>query len=516
MPPPIASSLTPAGHRFVMAALFLTGAVTLTLEIVGTRVISPFYGSSIATWSALITVTLVALAAGYALGGRAADRGASLRLFSRLLFWSGLAVAAVPLLRSPVLRLAAPLGVQLGALASAAVLIAPALVLLSMLGPLAIRLTAAGIETVGRRAGGVYAVSTVGSVAGAILAGFVLIPRLPMSRVFYGTAVLLFLLSALARLLSRKGSAFVPLAAAAALALAGFWPRTVPRTNLLFNRESAYGQIKVVDLGQAQRYLMVNGTSQSVARLPDMESESQYVRALEWAPLVRPRARRALVIGLGAGLLPSAWERRHGLTVDAVDIDPDIAAAAREHFAYRPRGEVFIEDGRLFLERPGPVYGLIALDAFSSESPPYHLFSREALSAMRRRLEPGGLLAINIVSLLRAPGDEAWLSVHKTLRAVFPEVRAFAASDEYQGLANVLLFASDGAVQDAGAARRAPEPAAADIRAMLSRELAPSAADLARVRELSDDFAPLESLLSGTAKLWRRSLQEQIPSVMLY
>ncbi|MBI5238846.1 MAG: fused MFS/spermidine synthase [Elusimicrobia bacterium] len=514
MPRPTASALGGAQHRFVMACLFMTGAVTLTLEIVGTRVISPFYGSSIATWSALITVTLVALAAGYELGGRAADRGAGLALFSRLLFWAGAAVLAVPLLRSAVLRLSAPLGVQAGALASAAVLIAPALVLLSMLGPLAIRLTAAGLDTVGRRAGGVYAVSTVGSVAGAILSGFVLIPRLPMSRVFYGTAVLLFLLSALARRLSGRSAGAVLLAAA--VALAGFWPRTLPRTNVLVNRESAYGQIKVVDLGQSQRYLLVNGTSQSVARLPDMESESQYIRALEWAPLARPRARRALVIGVGAGLLPSAWERRHGLTVDAVDIDPDIVAAAREHFAYRPRGQVFIEDGRLFLERRGDRYGLIALDAFSSESPPYHLFSREALSAMRRRLEPGGMLAVNIVSLLRAPGDEAWLSVHRTLRTVFPEVRAFAASDEYQGLANVLLFASDAPLQDDGASRRAPAAAAADIRSMLARELVPAPGDQARARELRDDFAPLESLLARTAKLWRRSLQGSIPAVMLY
>ena len=508
--------LTPARHRFVMATLFVTGAVTLTLEIVGTRVISPFYGSSLACWSALITVTLVALAAGYNLGGRAADRQASLTLFSRLLCFAGAAVAVIPALRAPVLRWAAPLGVQLGALASAAVLVAPALVLLSMLGPIAIRLTALEIDTVGRRAGDVYAVSTVGSVLGAILSGFVLIPRLPISQVFYGTAVLLLALGALGLRLSQTRMPAALLAAAAGLACFGFWPRPAGQTNVLVNRESAYGQIKVVDLGQSKRYLLVNGTSQSVARLPAMESDSQYIHALEWLPLLRPRARKALVIGVGAGLLPSTWELHHGLIVDAVEIDPDIVAVAREHFNYRPRGTVFVEDGRTFLERAGARYDIIALDAFATESPPYQLFSREALSAMRRRLEPRGVLVINIVSLLRSPGNEAWLAAHKTLQTVFPEVRAFMGSDDYGGLANVLLFASQGPLANDGAASRARPFAAADIRTMLSRELVPAAGELARARPLSDDYAPMESLLAKTAALWRRSLQASIPDVMLY
>ncbi|MDD5629727.1 MAG: hypothetical protein PHU21_11720, partial [Elusimicrobia bacterium] len=148
--------------------------------------------------------------------------------------------------------------------------------------------------------------------------------------------------------------------------------------------------------------------------------------------------------------------------------------------------------------------------------PPFQLFSREALSAMRRRLEPGGLVAVNIVSLLRPPGDEAWLAAYKTLQGVFPEVRAFAGSDEYRGLANVLLFASDGPLADAGASRRARPFARADVEAMLDRELVPSPGDLARAPELRDDYAPLESLLARTAELWRRSLQGSIPDVMLY
>ena len=135
---------------------------------------------------------------------------------------------------------------------------------------------------------------------------------------------------------------------------------------------------------------------------------------------------------------------------------------------------------------------------------------------MKRRLEPRGLVALNIVSLLRPPGDEAWLAAYKTLQSVFPEVRAFAGSDDFEGLANVLLFASDAPLADEGAALRARPFARADIQAMLSREMIPAPGDLARAPLLRDDYAPMESLLARTAALWRRSLQASIPDVMLY
>lgn len=509
--------LTPAQTRYVMASLFVTGATTLILEIVGTRVISPYYGSSLYCWSALITVTLVALAAGYNLGGRAADRGASLTQFARLLCLGAAAVAIVPLLRSPVLRLASGLGLQLGALTSATVLIAPALVLLSMLGPISIRLTALGIETVGRRAGDVYAVSTLGSVLGAVAAGFVLIPNLTISQVFYGVAVVLLALGALGYRLALKKAPLPQMAAAAIVALFGFWPRHVPQTNVLINKESAYGQIKVLDVAQqGKRYLLVNGTSQSVARIPSMESDSQYAHAMEWAPLLRPEARRGLVVGLGAGLLPATWERRYGMVMDAVEIDPEMLAAARTQFGYSPKGRVFLEDGRTFMERGTDLYDIIVLDAFNAEAPPYHLFSREALAAMKKRLSPRGILAVNIVTQVAGAGNEPWVSTYKALRSEFPEVRAFVGSDEFSGIANVLLFASEGDISDADAGQRARAFAAPDIAAMLGRELRPGPADLKRAPLLTDEHAPMEFLLAKTAQVWRRNVQRHIGEVILY
>ncbi len=512
-PPP---SLSPAQGRYVAACLFVTGASTLVLEIAGTRVISPYYGSSLYCWSALITVTLIALAGGYSLGGRFADRTPHLTLFARLLCFGGLAVAFVPVLRVPVLKATSALGVQLGALASATALVAPALLLLSALGPLAIRLTASGLDDVGRSSGDVYALSTLGSVIGAVLAGFVLIPHVPVSTILYALACLLLLLGALGFRLSSAKQPLGSLAAAAAAALLALWPRHAPATNILFNQETAYGQVKVVDFQDQKRYLLVNGASQSVMLLKSGESDSQYIRSLEWAPLLRPAAKRALVIGLGAGLLPKAFEREYGLVTDAIEIDPVVARVAREHFGFAPRGEVFVADGRTQLELRPTRYGLVVLDAFGAESPPHHLFTREAFEAIKRRLEPGGVLAINFVSLLDPPGDAAWLSAYRTLASVFPELRAYRASDPIDRLGNILFFASDAPLEDTGASEKARPYTRHDIQLMLSREVKPGPRELARARLLEDDYAPIEFLLAATAKRWRSLLQRSANEVLLY
>ena len=496
---------------FLRVCLFLTGACSLVLEVLGTRLISPYYGSSLYTWSALITVTLVALAAGYHWGGRLADRTPALTLAARLLSAAALSTALTPLLRAPVLRGTAGLGVELGAVVSAAALVAPALVLLSALGPLAVRLLADSVAVVGRSTGVIYGLSTLGSVLGAALAGFVLVPHLPLSQILYGMAVLLLLLSAWAHHLSQRRVPLAQPAMAAAVALFGFWPRPVPDTNIVLNEESAYGQIKVLDFND-RRYLLVNGTTQSMALLPTLRSDSQYAQTMELAAASRPKAKRALVIGLGAGLMAGTLQRDYGLTVDAVEIDPAMVDAAERFFAYKPNGDVFVEDGRRFLERADRRYDLIFLDAFGGEAPPFHLFTEEAFRAMRDRLTPDGLVAINLVSAVHGDAGKAWRSADLTLRSVFPEVAAYEASDPVEDLANVVFFAGGGSLP-----RSVPAAAPAHIRKNAELALSrPLAAAGASADLLTDDFAPMEALLAETSVRWRRNLQKKVSEILLY
>ncbi|MEK7383048.1 MAG: fused MFS/spermidine synthase, partial [Elusimicrobiota bacterium] len=254
-PRPGAASPTP----FLLISLFLSGACCLVLEIVGTRLISPFYGSSIYTWSALITTTMVALAIGYAGGGRLGDRDPHLCLFARLLQAASLTVAVIPLLREPVLRASAPLGVKLGAMAAATVLVGPALLLLSTLGPIATRLTATSASDAGRRSGDAWAVSTLGSVLGAVLAGFVLIPHWPCSRILLATAAMLAALGAWGSWLSARRLPLKQLATCTACLILALRVEISPHAGILQRAESLYGRIEILENGP-KRYLLVNGT----------------------------------------------------------------------------------------------------------------------------------------------------------------------------------------------------------------------------------------------------------------
>lgn len=491
-------------------SLFCSGACSLVLEIVASRLVAPYYGTSLHVWSALITVTMVALALGYAWGGRQADRHPHLLLFARLLTAAGLTVAALPWLRGPVLQSTAPLGVMGGALASAAALLGPALVLLGALGPVVTRLKAAGAYEVGRRSGDAWALSTAGSVAGAALAGFALVPLVPVPRILLGTAALLLALGAWGTWLSTHRLPLLPAAAMAAALLASLRPAAPLRAPLLFEAQTRYGRLQVAEVA-GKRMLLVDGASQSTMWTASGESASPYIHGLEWAAAARPRAREALVIGLGGGGLARGLVRT-GLDVEAVELDPAVEEVARSWFGLAPGVRVRVGDGRAAL-REGRRWDLVFLDAFGAESPPTHLYTAEAFAAARASLAPGGVFAVNLVTVADGRDDRAWRAVLRTLRTEFPHVRAFVASPPVEGLANVLFFASEAPLEAPASAARAE--ARADVALMLARELRPEPAAVASATLLTDDHAPLEALLAPGAARWRRLIQRAVPPELL-
>ena len=142
--------------------VFIAGAAVLAVEILGTRILGPFYGVSLFLWSALITTTLIALSTGYIIGGRWADQGPVFAHLCYLIAGAGIWTLLIPVLKGPVLYLAEPLGLRLAVLVAALILFAPPLTLLGMVSPYAIRFQAAHLNEVGRTAGNLYALSTIG------------------------------------------------------------------------------------------------------------------------------------------------------------------------------------------------------------------------------------------------------------------------------------------------------------------------------------------------------------------
>jgi len=445
------------------AVVCVSGASVLAIEILGTRILGPFYGVSLFLWSALITVTLVALSAGYWTGGRWADRDGERARLSRLailLAGAGVWLLLVPWIRRPLLTLAEPFGLRLAVLAAAFVLFAPPLTLLGMVSPYAIRLKAQSLGEIGRTAGDLYAISTVAGVVAALATGFVLIPEVGVARltILVGALLLAGAAAALAgdraagasgartrdtSAHSSSGAALVALAfAASAPALAWrFSPdRARPDSGLLEIRDTPYAELRIVERDD-RRFLLIDGGVHTVVQPDTWLTYFPYVAALDLLKYFFDAPGRLLLVGLGGGSVAKSFHA-DGWQVDAVEIDAAVARIARERFGLSPsEARVFVTDGRAFLAGHDARYDAIVVDAFGSSEIPFHLVTREAFALAAARLAPGGLFAINVESF--GWRDPLVASFAATLRTRFPHVVALPTAEPPNAVGNVLLLASD-------------------------------------------------------------------------
>ena len=431
-------------NGYIYVVVTVSGASVLALEILGTRILGPFYGVGLFLWSALITVTLAALAAGYAIGGRWADAGPKLKRLSLLLLFAGIWVVLIPWLKRPVLGLVEPLGLRAAVLLAATILFFPPLMLLGMVSPYAIRLKASGIEVVGRTAGNLYAVSTVASVAAALLVGFFLIPVVGVTRITLGTGLLLVgtAIYGVAGNGKNKAALFFLLFAAGAIAVLTV-SRAGDKTSaekVVALEQSAYGEIRVVE-SEETRYLLIDGGIHTRVDAASGESLVPYVDVLDIAKLFYDGPRRMLLVGLGGGSVVKRFAGE-GWRVDAVEIDPVVTRMAREHFGLEDEeARVYHMDGRAFLGTTGETFDLVIMDAFGSSSIPFHLVTRESFALIHSRLVPDGILAMNVEAT--AWHDILVHSLAATMSEIFEHVVALPMAEPPNTLGNLVLLASD-------------------------------------------------------------------------
>src|SRR5262245_45482208 len=178
----------------IMAAVFVSGAVLLGVEIAASRVLAPFFGNSLYVWGSLIGVVLTGLALGYWLGGGLADRLPRSGLLLGVMALAALSVLAIPLVDEAVLEAVVgwDVGPRLDPLLAAVILFGPMSVLMACVTPIAVRLRARSLARVGRTAGRLFSVSTAGSIAGTLVTAFFLIPELGVDQLLGFAAALLF------------------------------------------------------------------------------------------------------------------------------------------------------------------------------------------------------------------------------------------------------------------------------------------------------------------------------------
>jgi hypothetical protein len=426
--------------------LVITGAVVMVVEILGTRIIGPVFGVSLFVWTGLLAVTLTSLAIGYYAGGVVVDRKPNPRVLGWAVVAAGALIGLVPILTRAVLASVSDLGLRLGPLVAALLLFGPALAVLGMVGPIAVRLATTDVRLTGHRVGHVYAVSTGGSLAGTLLTAFILIPSSETETILIGSAVLLIVLGA--ALLVSRGASKAPLALLLPIA-ASFAPRAPvpPGIKILDRAQSPYGLIEVIEAPErGVRVLRAEHSLIGAQFIRDQSPAFGFIHVLESLRFLRPAARDMLVVGLGVGLLPTTLSR-FGVRSDVVEIDPAVVAFAEKYFGFRPTGEVHVEDARAFLRTPRHKYDLIVHDTFTGGASPDHLLSLEVVNDIRKALQPDGALALNFVGYQHGPHVEASWLIARTLRAAFKNVRVFRDRPQETKpdiAVNLIFVASDG------------------------------------------------------------------------
>ncbi|MCC7373966.1 MAG: fused MFS/spermidine synthase [Verrucomicrobiales bacterium] len=432
-PIPLQLPMSPGLRRFLYVTATLTGAAVLVVEILGAKMLTPWFGSSHFVWTAQITITLLALACGYYLGGWAVDRSRRLSLIYGGLILAACYLALTITVSNKLAAACLDLNLALGSIVASLLLFFVPLTLLAAVGPFFVRMLTTSVEGVGRAVGRLSFLGTIGSVLGVLLTSYVLVPYCRNSVAMLGTAGALVLLSAFYFAvwgLGERGGGSV-VAGAAAVAVFGFvalrreGESTMNHHVEVARANSHFGSMQVLEARDGRRrYYLNDFLVQNTYDPVDRRSLSMFTYALfHLADGYTPALRKALCIGLGVGIVPRTLAA-HGASVDVVEINPAVVPLAKRWFDFDPSAvNLLIDDARHFVRVSTNRYDTIVLDAFLGDSSPSHLMTREAFSEIQRLLNPEGSLVINAFADFDAKRDFFGTSLYRTLKAVFREVR---------------------------------------------------------------------------------------------
>lgn len=441
-------------RRYVYVVVFISGLASLAVEMSASRLLGNYFGTSNLVWASIIGLILIYLTAGYFIGGAWADRSPRYLTFFGVLAWSSLAIALIPLVSRPILRLASTafdnlqIGVLAGSFTAVMILFVIPVSLLGMASPFAIRLCIQDKENAGKISGRIYAISTLGSFIGTFLPVLVLIPLIGTYRTFLVISTVLMTFSLIGIYLDGRWKWLVRYAWMLLVLIALFlWgtPGADKSTQgLIFEGESAYNYIQVLEEDDFRLLRLNEGQGIHSIYHPTILNFNGPWEQVMSAPFFNPAPvepasiKSAAIIGLAAGTTSrELFAVFPNVKIDGVEIDPLIVEVGKRYFQMEnPSLNVIIQDGRWALERSAEKYQVISIDAYRPPYIPWHMTTVEFFQSVRAHLTEDGVMVINIG---RGPTDRRLVdALAATIRQVFPSIYI----SDLSGSFNTLLFAT--------------------------------------------------------------------------
>jgi spermidine synthase len=431
----------------------VVGLATLGAEIAAARLLAPSFGASTIIWANTIGVVLVALSIGYWLGGRRADRDPTHAGMFKIVLLGAILVAAIPFVADPFLDVAVSAldsisaGAFAGSLIAVLILVATPVLVLGMVAPYAIRLAVESVEQAGRVSGRLYAISTVGSLAGTFTSALLLIPLVGTRRTFLIYALLLAIVAVIG--LARARLVLVPVILVALIVVpVGIVKADAGAGRVIYDADTTHQYARVVERPDGALWLELN-EGQAVH---SMKKPGTVLTDNIWDEyLVAPFAvldgppEKIAILGNAAGTTARAYGTLFPETeIDGVEIDGKVTEIGRRFFDMNnPRLTTHTADARPFLRQTDARYDAVLVDAYHQPYIPFYLATKEFFELAADRLRPGGLVMVNVG---HPPGnDDLEKVLSATMAEVFPTVLRDPAEDT-----NTLLigtFAKDASGQ---------------------------------------------------------------------
>lgn len=503
-------------RTLLLLTVFIGGMVSLGTEMAASRLLDPYFGNSLIIWAVLIGLVLAYLTIGYYLGGKWADRKPSYGVLFRITAWAAFLIGLVPFIARPVLLWSVRgfaeyrVGVLAGSLLGVVALFSVPVTLLGCVSPFAIRLSMQGekVESAGRIAGALYALSTVGSILGTFLPVLLLIPNIGTRNTFFAFSFALLAISLVGLFWFLKARALPYLLMPVVLvilmlALPAGVVKPATSGELLYETESPYNYIQVVRYGDEVWLRLNEGegvhsiyspNSVLVGGVWDYFLIAPYFNN---PPFTADQVGSLAVIGSAAGTEAKQYTAVYGpIPIDGAEIDPEIIQVGRDYFDMNePNFSAMAQDGRYFLANSTKKYDVIAIDAYRPPYIPFHLTTQEFFGQVRDHLTERGVVAINAGRTLTD-----WSLVNalaSTLGAVFPDVYTVDLAQPGQDLINVLVVATN---QPTSLDNLAANAALLD-HPILQQVAADAVANAVEFTDptivFTDDKAPVEQVVHG-------------------
>ena len=449
-------------RNFIFLIVFVTGAIVLIIEISAFRILSPYFGNTLFTTSSIIGVVLGGLSLGYYIGGILSDKYPKFSFFFSLILVAGIFSFLIQIFSKTILpSVGYGLSIKWGPLIVSSILFFIPCLILGMMSPFAIKLKTIELKEIGKVSGRVFFWSTLGSIAGSFLAGFLLIPYFGISKIIVFAGFLLAFVGILGIWFSKnsgvktclkKYNLFFFLAIIIVIVLFYFSVNlSLPKTkSIIFQKDGFYNQITIKETQlqnkEIVRRLYLDRHSHGAMFLESGELFHEYMKYYVLYEIINPQAEKALFLGGGTYSMPRKLlsDENNIKKVDVVEIESSLFQLAKQYFKLEEDSRLFnyIIDGRKFLKGTDENYDLIFADAYDAGGyVPFHLVTKEFFSLAKDRLSESGFFSMNIVGTLEEKNNLLLFSKIKTFKSVFKNSYLLATnSPEEKGLQNFILL----------------------------------------------------------------------------